>query len=257
MSGRILWIHGWGMSSVIFTKTMRNLDGFEHHFVSFAECAKPEQFLPVVLGKLRRHSGSWTVIGWSMGAMLALEALFAEALDGLSESGDAQTRENAGFRIDSVIVIAGTLSFASPERTKGWPPRVLERMKKQLAGQQPEAVLETFRRSMFSPGEIADQADRIETAADCPADFGPEGLQAGLDYLLRTDLSARWGSWLQPDTAMRVPLLWIHGEQDTICPIGAVPELPDRNRVILPGTGHAPFLTQEAAFIHHVKEFLQ
>lgn len=254
MTEKILWIHGWGMSSGIFAESMRRLEGFEHHFVSFAECVGPEQLLPAVFRKLQEHSGPWTVIGWSMGAMLALEALFAAASD---EHPLSPLSGNAGTRIDSVIVIAGTLSFASPDRTMGWPPRVLERMKKQLEGQQSDAVLEAFKRSMFSPGEIAKRQDSIETAAACPVDFGPEGLQAGLDYLLRTDLSAQWDDWLKRDPDLCPSLLWIHGEQDPICPVGAVPELSGRKCVILPGTGHAPFLTQQETFIHSIKEFLQ
>ncbi|MEB3102238.1 alpha/beta fold hydrolase [Ferviditalea candida] len=257
MNARILWIHGWGMSSGIFAHAVRRLEGFEHHFVSFADCAKPEQLLPAVLGKLRERSGPWTVIGWSMGAMLALESLFAAAVDVHPECGNAETRKNSEVQIDSLIVIAGTLGFASADRMKGWPPRVLERMKKQLAGERPEAVLEAFKRSMFSPEEIASQPDRIETAAACPADFGSEGLQAGLDYLLRTDLASRWDHWFKRDAVWPGRLRWIHGEQDAICPVGAVPELPDRNRIIFPGTGHAPFLTREAEFIHYIKEFLQ
>ena len=56
------------------------------------------------------------------------------------------------------------------------------------------------------------------------------------------------------------PVLLIHGELDSICPAGAsaylAEHLPVSSLEIMPGCGHAPFMTQPERFNELVRGFL-
>ena len=68
--------------------------------------------------------------------------------------------------------------------------------------------------------------------------FSPKALQAGLDYLATTDITP-----LLPN--IKVPMLWINGADDPICPAKSIELLPeDSNYVIIPEAGHLPHWTR-------------
>jgi len=77
-------------------------------------------------------------------------------------------------------------------------------------------------------------------AAMAPPD--PGAAQAGLEILATADLRAELG-------AIDLPVLLVHGSEDPICPAGASRAMAGAIRgaelSILPGAGHAPFLTRE------------
>lgn len=312
----MLWLHGWGMSPNAWRDLAASLPGYDHHYIDYSGCRSVEDYPQTVLRALS-GSGSagssadvkapWTVIGWSLGGLLALDALMktweasrveaervkdAEgATPGFSSSGVMDF--SPPYTIETTVIVSSTLRFVDRERSLGWPRRAVLRMQERLGKEQEqEAMLEAFRGSMLSPVEHSEgkltEKDRLRLI---PTDMSPEGLAAGLDYLMETDLTSRWTqfckrSWqagagcgynsdspsllslsASPPMASALAgtlpeqpsrMLWIHGAADTVCPVGAMPSAEDGwlRTVVVPEAGHAVFRTEKQRFLDEIRSFL-
>lgn len=173
----------------------------------------PDDLVPLALEAAARAPGEQlVVIGWSLGAMVALEAL--PALPG---------------RLAALHLVAPCLRF-----TDGWPRRVLERMRRRCADDA-VGVRGAFERALLAPGEQA----AIPPAG--PA-WPPAALQAGLGYLAGRALSR---PVRRPGCVARI----VHGEADAVIPADLSRPVADAlgaARRTLPGAGHAPVLTRAA-----------
>ena len=218
---KAVFIHGWSASPRAW-EPFRSQLAADSTCVSFADVTSADGFLPAVLATLPPEPA--VLFGWSMGAILAIEAALA--------SPD---------HIAGLVLFAGTPCFCSPDRSRGWPARVLRRMQQQLTT-DPQQCLLDFRKNMFNESENNAFA---EFSRACPlpesCGFSPDGLHAGLDYLARTDLRPLLGS-------LSCPVLWIHGTHDRICPPAALADVPlSHETLFIPEAGHAPFLTSADA----------
>jgi pimeloyl-[acyl-carrier protein] methyl ester esterase len=171
-----------------------------------------DDLVPLALDAAASLPGELVVLGWSLGAMVALEML--PALAG---------------RVSRLHLVAPCLRF-----TAGWPVRVLARMRRRCA-EDPAAVLDAFGRSLVAPGE-----ERFAPAlrTDRPA----AALLAGLDYLAARDLAPP-----VPVAGCRVRVA--HGGADTVVPVELsvpVAEALGAARRVLAGAGHAPQLSRAA-----------
>lgn len=152
------------------------------------------------------------VVGWSLGAMVALEAL--PALPG---------------RLAAMHLVAPCLRF-----TDAWSPRVLERMRRRCA-RDPEPVLDAFARTALAPGE---HPLRSGSSPPWPA----PALDAGLAYLACRALPA-------PESRPGCTVRMVHGGSDPVVPADLsklVAEVLGAERKVLPLAGHAPQLTRAA-----------
>ncbi|MGZ4387655.1 MAG: thioesterase domain-containing protein, partial [Gaiellaceae bacterium] len=106
------------------------------------------------------------VVGWSLGAMLAL---------------DAATRIELG----SLTLIGASPQFLRSEGYRhGWRDSVLARMRQRL-GSEPDAVVDELLPLMFAPGE---------EVVSPPRERDPAILDAGLRFLEHYSLLGRAGS---------------------------------------------------------------
>jgi pimeloyl-[acyl-carrier protein] methyl ester esterase len=143
------------------------------------------------------------LIGWSLGGMQAIE--LAAKYPTL---------------ITHLITLSSTLQFCSETRTLGWPRRILQRMIDALEADA-DTVVEQFRQQLG--------ADEDMMAMEV-AEYAT--LKEGLLYLRDANVENQWQH-------LQLPRLWLHGENDQICPIAAVPSnIPIKK---LPGIGHIPF----------------
>jgi pimeloyl-[acyl-carrier protein] methyl ester esterase len=280
MQRNLLWIHGWAMSPEAWGDVAAFLPEYRHHFVSFADCRKPDDFYEAIRSKIPGagkafggssrtvtdeetgfHTERWTLVGWSMGGMLALETFFRAM--GYSEAREVGEINADMGKIDSVIVVGSTLCFVDRDRNKGWPRRIVERMRDQLAVRRDETVAEFKKlvRGTETPedsepkGQVKEVSEVLKPNDPLEAcDFNDDGLRTGLEYLLEADLTEAWRKNVEP--ASRI--MWIHGNQDPICPIGCLPDHTGTNieRRIIPGAGHAPFISHSAEFFRYIRGFL-
>jgi pimeloyl-[acyl-carrier protein] methyl ester esterase len=157
------------------------------------------------------------VVGWSLGAIRALEA--------------ALTVDVAGL-----VLVAATPQFVRRGNWRlGWPPRVLERMQDALAGDL-DGLQDAFEDQMFAPGEM-----RVAI----PRETDPHVLAAGLRYLGEFSLLERLDE-------VRCPVRLLHGGADRLIPVAAAEALaaalPDADLTVWDEAGHAPHLTQPDRF---------
>lgn len=291
-----IWIHGWGMSPAVWGDPRDLLPDAKHRMFSYADCDSVEQMRERLRRMICAETAPICLIGWSLGGMLALEALLeqwergtrGEPAAGRTETvGCAETAEESGRNagiiqsgvsdspwsadgcppsIVQVLPIGATLRFAGPDRAKSWPERVVRRMRSQLGAQREETLLR-FAESMFSPGErgggpeYRHRLERLRLATD----FSPQALDDGLRYLLETDLNERWSRYtangpgegiLPAAPRPRPEVVWLHGTDDPICPVDAIADIPDTQKVLFHGAGHVPFMTEPDLFAEAVRRII-
>jgi pimeloyl-ACP methyl ester carboxylesterase len=213
----VLLLPGWGAGPELLAALVpTGAAGVEA--AAWDEARSADDLVPLALRAAARLEGALVVIGWSLGAMVALEAL--PALAG---------------RLAALQLIAPCLRF-----TAGWPARVLERMRRRCA-EDPARVLDAFGRSLVAPGEEG-------FAPVLRAGRPPAALLAGLDYLAGRALPP-------PAEPPGCPVRVIHGGADPVVPAElsiSVAEALSAERRVLPGAGHAPHLSRAeecAAFL--------
>jgi len=236
----IIWIHGWGCNSNIWGSLPQYFTEYNHLFPSFRNARNSEGFLSQIQ-KLLLDKDS-ILIGWSMGGMLALETAL-------------QNQQN----IQKIIALNSTIRFTSDNHQYGWHKKVLLRMKKNVAV-DPETTLLQFIKTIYSNDETHSASafiNRIfgsDILENC--DFCNAGLLAGLDYLINKNLS-------KEIARLQIPVLWIHGQWDTICPLEGFTKL--RNQLsnskthyfeIIPSAGHISFYHQPETAAKLIREFI-
>ena len=177
-----------------------------------------------------------TILGWSLGALVAMQ--FAYRFPG---------------RVQALQLVAATPRFTS---TADWPhamaPQTLARFGDELAvayrltlqrflalqvhgSVEGRATLATMRDALFARGEPS-----------------PATLAAGLDLLARTDLR-------QPVRTIVAPTLLISGARDALTPPAAgawlARSMPAARHVEIAGAAHAPFLSHRAEFDAALRDF--
>lgn len=180
-----------------------------------------------------------TVVGWSMGALLTLASC-------------PMLRD----RLASLVLVSGTSRFVEcdgyPHGLPSTEPRGLSlRLKR-----NPKQAMDTFYRTLFTPDELAGSAFKRIEAEVAPLLRRPS--QAAAIQSLETLMTADLRNLL---ACIRMPVLLVHGDRDTICPPDAsrymAETLPNATLAILEGAGHAPMLTRPADFNGIVGNFLE
>jgi pimeloyl-[acyl-carrier protein] methyl ester esterase len=225
----IVAIPGWSCGSGAWN---RLLPAIGHAVVSHAGIGSArvaDELLSTVLAALGAEPA--VLFGSSLGAMLAIEAA--------AEAGD---------RVRALVLVGGTLRFTCDDRKRGWPSRAVERMARRLA-EDPPGTVERFQMAMFAPGEEPEARAFCHEPA-CRDGWTMEGLVAGLEYLLATDLTGCVRD-------LTCPVLWVHGDADGICPPGATAAMGDRHaRVVIPTAGHLPAWTRPREVADVVQRFI-
>jgi pimeloyl-[acyl-carrier protein] methyl ester esterase len=229
----IMLLHGWGMTPGVWSPLQIELG------------------LPTTAPELHAGEGSlddWAarvleeipegsiLIGWSLGAMLAM-AIAARAPKHISR----------------LVLFAATPSFVKRE---DWQHA--------LDSETTLAFRENFRSNAARTLErfIALQAlgdeERARVAANLRANVADieqhqSALAHGLRLLEQSDLRGAL-----PPVSLRC--LLIHGEQDALMPVAATEWLAHRwsgsETFIMPGVGHAAFLSRPAAVAARIRQFI-
>ncbi|MRR57973.1 MAG: alpha/beta hydrolase [Deltaproteobacteria bacterium] len=176
-----------------------------------------------------------SILGWSLGALVALAA-------------HRELRE----RLASLVLVSGTSRFVACE---GYPHGLPSKEPRGLAlrlKRNPQQAMDAFFRGMFTPEELAGNAFKhIEKEVVLPSQSA--ALQS-LETLASADVRYMLSS-------VQLPVLLVHGDRDTVCPADAsrymAEMLPCASLAILEGAGHAPMLTRRSEFDCLVGSFLE
>jgi len=179
-----------------------------------------------------------TLLGWSLGAQVALAAF-------------PRLRE----RLNGIVLVGGTPRFTvtdgydhglSPSEPRGMGLGVRRDFKKTMGG---------FFRRMFAPSELSRGQENLVAREIVMAGRLPDSAVAlaTLEILETTDLR-------EALPAVDRPVLLVHGTADSICPPGAsrymARHLPHARLLELEGVGHAPFMSRPDDFNRILSDFL-
>lgn len=232
----LLFLHGWLMSRQVWTYQDQLSGSFRviapdlhghgetgGEGFSYSTCVAALGEFVECLGLERV-----VVVGWSMGAQIAL-----------------QLSARLGCRVAGLVLVGGTPLFC---REEGYPHGVPLEEARTMALRLRRSYAATagaFYQGMFSPADIG----AVDVSAMAKNVTGrlpqlPVAL-AALEELIRADLRSMLAD-------ISLPVLLIHGDADRICLPGASrymhAVLPASRLTLIPGGGHAPFLTATAEF---------
>jgi pimeloyl-[acyl-carrier protein] methyl ester esterase len=226
-------LHGWGLTPVVWAPLQDALA---------RPCLTPE--LEARAGSLDQWAASMldeipagaSLVGWSLGAMLAL-AMAARAPE----------------RIDRLVLIAATPSFV---QRPGWDCAL------------DAATLAAFRANFLSaPTRTLDRFASLQALGDARRQDVVCGLRAAAVDPSRKSASLAHGLRLLEESDLRTSLppsalrcLFIHGAQDALMPVAAMQWLAQRwsasEHLVMPDVGHAPMLSKTDEVAARMRHFL-
>jgi malonyl-CoA O-methyltransferase len=178
-----------------------------------------------------------TVLGWSLGGLVALEL--------------ARTHPS---HVAALVLVATTPCFvARDDWAQGMRREVLEEFASGLAGDY-RRTISNFLALQTWGDEHATQALRhLRASIAAHGEPDPRTLAAGLEILRHVDVRDTLGR-------IAVPTLVLAGERDRITPAAAgrrlAESMPAARFVEFPRAGHAPFLSHPGAVAQEVERFL-
>ncbi|MEP7206380.1 MAG: pimeloyl-ACP methyl ester esterase BioH [Casimicrobiaceae bacterium] len=240
----VVLLHGWAMHGGWWTPLLPDLaPRFRVHVVDLPGHGHSRAVGPVTLAGIVAalatrfaEATDLRVIGWSLGAMVALAwARFAPT------------------QVGRLLLVGATPRF---ERGPDWPhgidAAVLQRFADELAASY-RLTLQRFLALQLHGGD----ADRTTRAAMRQQLFArgapdPATLVAALDILRHADLRA-------DVRAVGQAAFLVAGDRDTLTPPGAsrwlATAMPRASLRLIPGAGHVPFLSHRDAFRKALAEF--
>jgi pimeloyl-ACP methyl ester esterase len=177
-----------------------------------------------------------TLCGWSLGALLALQAALL-----------------APNRIARLLLVGATPRFTQrSDWAHGQPPALLDTFQAALA-EHPQSTLQRFI-ALLNQGDRQARAIGRALLSRLPENKLPDGaaLRDGLDFLREIDLR-------QHIPSLQTPTLLIHGERDPLMPLAAArwlaEYLPQSRLEIFTEAAHAPFLNDTQRFLTLLADF--
>jgi pimeloyl-[acyl-carrier protein] methyl ester esterase len=234
----VVLVHGWSMSSAVFDPLAaalpRGLRLVAPDLRGHGDSTAPRPFglddlagdLAALLERLDLHRV--TLVGWSLGAQVALAALPA-----------------IRHRVRGLGLVSATPRFTAAD---GWPhglaPQAVEVLAHRVR-RDPARGLARFFEGQFADGELDDVARAGLAALRARIPLPPvDAALHGLGILATADLRATL-----PE--VKLPAVVVHGERDPICLPGAgralAEAIPGARLVVLAGAGHAPLLSRPGA----------
>ena len=245
---RSYWVPGWATDSAVFHRLIGNLQpGLKEKAVAVdlpGFCCAPSDsasnehssHLAARILTERGKAERVALVGWSMGAMVALS-----------------TAAELGEAISRLVLISACARFSrSEDNPHGMDRRIIRRMGRKLKN-APVEVIKDFHHRMFS----CSTPDRLESFRDTLypryLNQNAEALERGLHYLESIDLRGRLAS-------LRCPVLVVHARADKIIDIRLARLLNDSldksQLVVLEDSDHIPFWGAEKRFASLIGAFL-
>ncbi len=229
MKPYLIMLPGWGMGSFVWSSFAELLKrDYELVFVEWSNINSLDEFKKIVMQIIEdKNIESFSLIGWSLGSLVAQEIAHIYSSN-----------------VDYLILISATSKFVRENKEKydiGWDRKIVERMIIQL-NRCPEETKLSFYNKLFSKKEkqSGDNIIFLDRVSNYSKEQSIRSLSLGLDYLINTDLRKELN-------VIDIPLLLIHGENDTICPLKAAKYIKNKTNntklEVIKDAGHIPFFT--------------
>ena len=243
----LVLLHGWGLNVRVWdglVQELRNrfrliavdLPGHGRSAWSSGRSTPAEQAW-LIHSSLAPVSTHYSLLGWSLGAQLALD---------LTAAMPAQ--------VDRLVLVAATPRFTeSADWPHGMKESVINRMAAQLRDNYRQTVSDFLELQVRGSAQGASVLEQLRKALLVHGEAQLEALEAGLTTLGTTDLRGTLPH-------VKAPTLVIAGQHDRITPPAAshalADALPDATYVEMQRAAHAPFLSHKAEFASLVSQFL-
>lgn len=241
----LVLLHGWAMHSSLWSGLLPALaakhrvycvDLPGHGHSRALPASDLAAYVAAVDGALAAVEGPLTVLGWSLGGVVAQAWAHASPR-----------------RVGRIILLASTPRFLADE---AWPWAMAPEVLAGFAQDLRDNYRHTLQR--FLHLQVQGTADGRQVLAQLRHHFlargepAPEVLDEGLSLLATVDLRAQTSTLSQP-------VLVIAGERDTLTPLGAsrwlAEHLPQGRLLHLRGAAHAPQLSHAPEFLAGVLHF--
>jgi pimeloyl-[acyl-carrier protein] methyl ester esterase len=243
----LVLLHGWAMSSAVFNEALQELSD-EYRVLApdlpghGGSTAADDYGLEALAGDLQGwlaglDLGDIRLLGWSLGGQIALHLA-----------------AGAGQRLSRLLLVATTPRFvADSEWSHGQSDGQVRIMARGLR-RRFAATLDDFFAQQFGADELTDERLQQLQQQVSPAvrPTQAEAALAALETLRCSDLRDQLPT-------LEVPTLVMHGERDAIIPVAAgrylAGQLSQARLQLLPGLGHAPFLSRPQESFQLWREF--
>ncbi|MEJ2347033.1 MAG: pimeloyl-ACP methyl ester esterase BioH [Gammaproteobacteria bacterium] len=238
----LVLVHGWGLHSGVwagvraalalgFRVTLVDLPG---HGASGLEGPFTLSAVAAQLLAAAPPQALW--VGWSLGGLLSLYIA---------------ARHPA--RVRALVLAAATPRFV---RAADWPAAMDPATFDQFAAELERDHRATLKRFLalqtLGTPQARSTLQALQRACLEGPPPAPEALRGGLDILRHADLRSELGR-------VRCPVLLYMGERDRLVPAAGGAQiaaaLPHAQLQLVPGAGHAPFVSQPRAFVEALERF--
>ena len=230
----LVLLHGWGMNLRVFDGLRAALGA--HHRVTAIDLpghgrspwtpeSSPQQQLASLSATLPHGA---TLVGWSLGAQLALQLASQSAL---------------GVR--RLVLIAGSPRFVrADDWPHGLPAATLQQFADQLEGDAANTIADFLELQVRGSADAAAVRTTLQSALQRHGTAHPDALAAGLALLEHNDLR-------ELARCIEIPALVIVGQYDRVTPpqaAQALAQLLPRSQLLqIKRAGHAPFISHPEA----------
>ena len=240
----VVLVHGWAQHGGIWTDVTRALSAdFRVTVPDLPGHGRSRDFLPraftaeSLAEEVRRVlPGPAIWVGWSLGGFVALAA--------------AQRYPQS---VAKLVLVGATPKYV---QSADWPHAMSLTVLEQFAlnlEQDYAATLDRFLSLQLAAGEDRAVLRRLRDEMFRHGEPPAAALHQGLQLLKQEDHRAAL-------PGIVVPALVVHGERDRIVPVGAArflaAQLPRAQLELVPGAGHAPFLSHASHFLQKLRAFL-
>lgn len=242
----VVLIHGWGIGSDVWYEVRDvlardyhvhciDLPGYGNHQSGYI---KTEDLTSLATYCVQRIQKPAIWIGWSLGAMVCIK--IAQLYPGY---------------VNKIVQVAGTPCFVQAKNWHYATPRI-------VFDQFSESLLQHFDDTLqrFIQLQVHGVTHQRKALAKLKALLltvkqpAQQALIDGLNILKYDDLR----NDLQD---IKAPVLWLLGENDILIPVKVRHDIssiiPQSVIKVIPGAGHAPFISHAGAFNHALKPFLK
>ncbi|PXW82551.1 carboxylesterase BioH (pimeloyl-CoA synthesis) [Nitrosomonas sp. Nm84] len=238
----LVLLHGWAMHSGIWSSVREQLSQqFRLHLVDLpghglspaSEPGTLDHLADIIAEILPKHC---MLGGWSLGGQIAMELALREP-----------------ERVQKLVLISTTPCFVKRDDWEsGMERKLLQLFLENLKLNYATTINRFLTLQMSGDRDASKILSQLRKHFFQRAEPDPSALEKGLKILQHSDLRDRI-------TAIRQPVLLLHGENDVITHSAAADwmhqQLPQSQRVMFPHCGHAPFLSYPEQFLTCLNEF--